>query len=175
MSRQPICNLPLLGDRLARKVTRPATERPAPCRRGILSGKLSEENVEAFRRAIEAANRQDVDAFLANCDPEVEWPRPAILMSLGGEAKVYRGHEGVREVLDDVFEVFAELQLELSEIRDLGDRIVAIGQLRPRGAESGAETVAELGYVVDFKNRKAVRMQTYLDPKEALEAAGLSE
>jgi SnoaL-like domain len=74
---------------------------------------MSEENVEAFKRAIEAANRQDVEGFLANCDPEVEWPRPAILMSLGGEAKVYRGHEGVREVLADVFEVFAELQLEL--------------------------------------------------------------
>jgi ketosteroid isomerase-like protein len=135
---------------------------------------MSEENVEAFKRAIEAANRQDVEGFLANCDPEVEWSRPAILGSLGGEAKVYRGHEGVREVLADVFEVFAELHLELSEIRDLGDRIFAIGRLRPRGTESGAETEAELGYIVDFKNHKAVRLQTYLDPSEALEAAGLS-
>jgi hypothetical protein len=65
---------------------------------------MSQENVEAFKRAIEAANRQDVEGFLANCDPEVEWPRPAILMSLGGEAKAYRGHESVREVLRDVFE-----------------------------------------------------------------------
>jgi ketosteroid isomerase-like protein len=96
-------------------------------------------------------------------------------MSLGGEAKVYRGHEGVREVLADVFEVFAELQLELSEIRDLRDRIFAIGRLRPRGTESGAETEAELGYIVDFKNHRAVRLQTYLDPREALEAAGLRE
>jgi ketosteroid isomerase-like protein len=136
---------------------------------------MSQENVEAFKRAIEAANRQDVESFLANCDPEVEWPRPAILMSLGGDAKVYRGHEGVREVLEDVYEVFAELHLEFSEIRDLEDRVVAIGGLRPRGTESGIETVAALGYVVDFKDHKAVRIQTYLDPKEALEAAGLRE
>jgi ketosteroid isomerase-like protein len=94
-------------------------------------------------------------------------------MSLGGEAKVYRGHEGVREVLEDVFEVFAELHLEISEIRDLEDRIVAIGCLRPRGAGSGAEAVSELAYIIDFKNHKAVRLQTYLDPREALEAAGL--
>jgi hypothetical protein len=89
---------------------------------------MSQENVGAFKGAIEAANHQDVEAFLAHCDPEVEWPRPAILMSLGGEAKVYRGHEGVREVLEDVFEAFAELHLEISEIRDLEDRIVAIGR-----------------------------------------------
>jgi ketosteroid isomerase-like protein len=136
---------------------------------------MSRENVEAFKRAVEAANRRDIEGFVALCDPEVEWPRPAILMALGGGAEVYRGHEGVREVLGDVFEVFAELHLEISEIRDLEDRLVAIGRLRPRGAESGAETVAALGYVVDFKNHRAVRIRTYLDPEEALEAAGLSE
>ena len=46
---------------------------------------------------------------------------------------MYRGHEGVREVLGDVFEVFAELHLEISEIRDLEDRIFATGRIRPRG------------------------------------------
>jgi hypothetical protein len=65
--------------------------------------------------------------------------------------------------------------LEIPEIRDLGDRIFAIGCLRPRCTESGAEPESELGYLVDFKNHKAVRLRTYLDPKEALEAAGLRE
>lgn len=32
-----------------------------------------------------------------------------------------------------------------------------------------------IGYVVDFKNGKAVRYRDYFDPNEALEAAGLSE
>jgi hypothetical protein len=31
------------------------------------------------------------------------------------------------------------------------------------------------GTVADMKNGKAVRIWTYLDPQEALEAAGLSE
>ena len=38
-------------------------------------------------------------------------------------------------------EAFAESHMEFPEIRDLGDRIVAIGRLRARGRESGAETV----------------------------------
>ena len=54
-------------------------------------------------------------------------------MLLGGEAKAYRGHESVREVLGDVFEVFAELHLEISEIRDREDRIFAIGRIHPSG------------------------------------------
>ena len=30
-------------------------------------------------------------------------------------------------------------------------------------------------YLIDYKNAKAVRVRSYLDPQEALEAAGLSE
>jgi len=30
---------------------------------------------------------------------------------LGGEATVYRGHDGYREFIRDVFEVFAEIQI----------------------------------------------------------------
>jgi hypothetical protein len=36
-------------------------------------------------------------------------------------------------------------------------------------------TESALAVVVDFRNDKAIRVRTYLDPKEALEAAGLSE
>jgi hypothetical protein len=34
---------------------------------------MSQENVEAFKWAIEAYNRRDIDAFLEEIDPEVEW------------------------------------------------------------------------------------------------------
>jgi hypothetical protein len=63
---------------------------------------MSQENVEAFKRTIEAANRQDVEALLEEVDPEVEWPHPAFHVALGGEATVYRGHEGVRKVFQDL-------------------------------------------------------------------------
>ena len=47
--------------------------------------------------------------------------------------------------------------------------------IRTRGRESGAETRSPLGTVVDFKNGKAILVRTFLDTREALEAAGLSE
>jgi ketosteroid isomerase-like protein len=103
-----------------------------------------------------------------------EW-HPGIPALLEGKATVYRGHEGVRELWRDLTESFAEIQIEYSEIRDLGDRVLAIGRFRARGKESGAETESPWAYLVQFKNGKAIRIWTYLDPKEALEAAGLSE
>ena len=135
---------------------------------------MSEENVVAFERAVDAFNRRDIEAVLEELDPEVEW-HPAFQVLLGGEATVYRGHEGYREFIRDSLEVFPEFQVEYSEVRDLGDRLLAIGYLRARGKESGAETESPVGYVVEFKNGKGVRVREYLDPKEALEAAGLEE
>jgi ketosteroid isomerase-like protein len=135
---------------------------------------MSQENVETFKRAVEAFNRRDINAVLEELDPEVEW-HPLFHLLLGGEATVYRGHEGYREFVHDVFEVFAEIQIEYSEVRDLGDRLLAIDRLRVRGKESGAETESPVGYIVDVKNGKAVRVIERLDPKEALEAAGVEE
>jgi ketosteroid isomerase-like protein len=135
---------------------------------------VSRENVEAFKRAIEANNRQDVDAVLEELDPDVEWHSglPALL---GGAATVGWGHEGARELARDVYEAFAVFHLEFSEIRELDDRIVAIGRVRARGRESGTEAESPWNYVVRFKNGKAVLIRTYLDLNEALQAVGLSE
>jgi ketosteroid isomerase-like protein len=133
---------------------------------------MSQENVEAFKRAIQAYNRRDIDAFLEEIDPEVEW-HGALQALLESEATVYRGHEGVRQWVRDIDEALADIRLELPEIRDLGDRIVAIGRLLARGKASGAETESPFGCVVEWKNGKATRLLSFLSQAEALEAAGL--
>jgi SnoaL-like domain len=58
---------------------------------------MSQENVDQFMRGLEASNRRDIEALLDTLDPEVEWS-PAFPVLLGGESKVYRGHDGVREM-----------------------------------------------------------------------------
>ncbi len=135
---------------------------------------MSQENVEAFKRAIDAYNRRDIDAVLKEIDPEVEW-LGAVQTLVEGKAKVYRGHAGVRQWVRDIDETLADIRLEFFEIRDLGDRLVASGRLRARGKASGAETESPFACVVDSKNGKATRVLSFLDPKEALEAAGLTE
>ena len=135
---------------------------------------MSEEDVETFKRGVDALNRRDVEALLEVLDAEIEW-HSAVLRGLAGEQTVYRGHEGIREFFRDVFDAFVEIDTEYSEIRDLGGRIVAMGRVRVRGRESGAENESPIGSVTDVRGGKATRVQTYLDHAEALEAAGLSE
>ena len=135
---------------------------------------MSQENVEAFKRFADANNRRDVEALLAELDAEVEW-QSAVLGSLGGETTVHRGHDGVREMLRDLYGAFSEFRVEFSVIRDLGDRVFASGRWITRGEESGVETTPPLASVVDFKDGKAIRVRSYLDPGDALQAAGLSE
>ncbi len=135
---------------------------------------MSQENVDQAHRAADAYGRRDIDAILEELDPEVEW-HSALSTVLSGEATVYKGHDGVREWFRELDDAFDEIHVEYSEIRELGDRVVAIGRIRTRGRESGAETKSPLAAVSDLRNGKAVRVRTYLDPKEALEAAGLEE
>src|SRR4051812_7098520 len=84
-----------------------------------------------------------------------------------------RGHEGVREWVRDLYETLSEFHADYQEILDLGDRTFGIGVVRGRGTASAAEIESPHGTVVEFKDSKGIRIRTYLDPKEALEAAGL--
>ena len=92
-----------------------------------------------------------------------------------GAMRCIGGHEGVREFLREIWEVLADTRFDFPDIREVGDKIVAIGHLRGRGEASGVETETPFGYVVEYENGKARLVRAYLDPKEALEAAGLEE
>jgi ketosteroid isomerase-like protein len=136
---------------------------------------MSQENVEAFNRALEAGNRRDLDAMMRELHAEVEW-HAGFASQLTGEATVYRGSEGVREgLMRDIFASFDELRFESSEIRDLGDRVLSIGFMHARGTESGVEIESPWAYLVRFEDGKAIWIGAYTDVGQALEAAGLSE
>ena len=91
---------------------------------------MSQESIELVHRAIDAINRREIESALETLDPEVEW-YPGLAASLGGEATVYRGREECRELFQDYLEAFTDI--EFSEIRDLGDRVLAVGQMHGHG------------------------------------------
>ena len=138
---------------------------------------MSQENVEVVRARVGRLqpNRRDVGGMLAELHREIEW-YPWLQIQIGGEAAVYRGHEGVRQGIQELEEAFSEIEAEQTEkMRDLGERVVAIGHLRGRGNESGAITESAIAWIVEFKGAKVIRVREYLDPKKALEAVGLQE
>jgi ketosteroid isomerase-like protein len=140
---------------------------------------MSQANLEAFKRGIDAYNRRDIDALLEELDPDVEW-HPALAVLLGGKQTVFRGHEGVRESIREEDDALAVYQPEVSEIRDLGTRVLAIGRIRARGKESGVQIESPFFILTESRGEegKATRatcLKTYLDRKQAFEAAGLRE
>jgi len=134
---------------------------------------VSQEHVESFKRALDAYNRRDVEAMAQELDPEIEW-HSAISILLSGESTVYRGHEGIRDLFREFDDVLTEIHVVYSEIRDLGDRVLAMGHIWTRGRDSGVETESRIALVSDISNGKTTWIHSYLDPHEALEAAGLS-
>ncbi len=88
---------------------------------------MSQQNIESLKRGFAAVGRLDGESMLEECDPEIEF-RPKFQVMLGGKAAVYWGHDGVREAFRDLYGALAWIRPEITEVRDLGDRIVALGR-----------------------------------------------
>jgi ketosteroid isomerase-like protein len=136
---------------------------------------MSQENMEIARRCFDAWNRDDLDGFLAEIDPEVVW-HTAIEGSAEGDDTAYRGHDGVRQIWKDYRgEVFSRMELWETEVIDLSDSVLRLGRLTVTGRTSGVEMESEFAQHVVMRDGLIVSSRDYLNQAEALEAAGLSE
>jgi ketosteroid isomerase-like protein len=136
---------------------------------------MSQENVEVVRRALEAWQRDDLDAWLSRLDPAVEW-YPALEGLVEGVGSAYRGMEGMRELWTAYRNGLADFRVELQGLRDVGDdRVVLLVHFWWRGPASGIELDSPAGLVMTVRGGKVIRSMDYLTHEEALKAAGLEE
>ena len=56
-----------------------------------------------------------------------------------------------------------------------GDRVVGLGRIHVCGREGGLELDSATGWVFELRGGKVVRAEGFLNPADALEAAGLTE
>lgn len=134
---------------------------------------MSHENVETVRGMLEAWNRVDFEGWVAAAHPEAEWSS-AIVRQVEGPETVYRGLTAFRRFWDD-WHALWDLSIEPTDIRDLGDTVVALARATTKGKAGGVEVEQGIGYVVEFEDGLVRRVRAYLSPEEALEAAGLTE
>jgi ketosteroid isomerase-like protein len=133
---------------------------------------MSEENGEVLRRGVAAFNERDEGAIDDLFTEDFEFiPYLAALV----ETTTYRGRDGLRQYFEDAEAAWENFDVGVDEIRDLGDRVIAFGEIHGRGRGSGLEARVSLAWVVDFHEGKMRRLQSYGDKSDALEAAGLSE
>ena len=129
------------------------------------------ENVDLVVRLLEAFEGGDMETMLSCLDQKAEL-HSAIVG--GAEGSIYHGHDGFRSWYANSYETFESFSFDWSEFRDLGDRVLALGQMQARGRESGVELDSPMGWVLAVQHGKVVRAQGFLNRNDALTAAGLT-
>jgi ketosteroid isomerase-like protein len=124
-------------------------------------------NADKFRLAIEAVNRNDIDAALQYVDPKVEWRAPAVMP----DTQTYHGHDGVRAWRATMEEAFEQLRLEpRGEFRELDDVHVLVPiRASGRGRESGVEVDVSF-YMLGTGRDLLARMEFFPSEDAALAA-----
>ena len=131
---------------------------------------MSEENVEVVRRAYEAWNAGDMDAFRELCDPDVivrtpeGWPEPGPFV---GREAFMRWCEQLRQTWD------ADALEPIGDFIDAGDR-VAVRQIW-RNTGYGPEANMEMTWVGTVRKGRIFGIEFFWDHAKALEAVGVSE
>jgi len=135
---------------------------------------MSQENVEIVRRIAQVWNQggwqRVADAGLLQEDVEYHddagWPEAR--STVGVSALVQR----FEEVLESLGR---DSKVEIEELVDAGEHVVAIFRFRGTAPASGLPHDYRWGYVYRVRDGQVDYMQAYLQPEQALEAAGLAE
>ena len=138
---------------------------------------MSEENVALVRRTLEEFNRGGAAAVISGGFLSNEIVFDASRSGIPGLGTI-RGRDEVRAFFEeDWFSAFPfeEWEIHIDEPIDHGNQVIFTSRQRGRGASSGATTALELGNIFTVRNGEIVRMEIFVPPEAALEAAGLSE
>jgi ketosteroid isomerase-like protein len=130
---------------------------------------VSQENVDAFLRDLEAFQRGDFETWIANFAEDGEFiPRRTRIQGS------YRGRAGLREFLADNVENFDLFRPKYDFVHGVGDRVIALGKTRLRGKGGGVEIEVPSALVLTFRDGKVVKFEDFGDKRKALEAVGVS-
>jgi ketosteroid isomerase-like protein len=132
---------------------------------------MSQENVDRLRQAFE--HFIATGEFSGAYAPDFVWD----MSTFQGwpERQTYEGIEGARQFMADWREAWDDWDLDLEDLRDAGDSVVAILRQRGRSKVTGLTVEMHFAQVWQIRNGEYVRMRMYASSAEALEAAGLGD
>jgi ketosteroid isomerase-like protein len=142
---------------------------------------MSAENVELVRK-LHPTDVDLVDLFVRG-DPENfgmdrdlfedDFEVQFLAESAGREQPTVHGVEGLLEAWRDWLQPWASYHLEVEELIDAGDEVVAPVRVRARTAHDGVAVEHAPAAVWTIRNGKIAAIRFYLDRQEAMQAAGL--
>src|ERR671914_59566 len=132
---------------------------------------MSQENVEIVRAGFDAFSRGDMPAMLELVDPSIVFtPIPD-----APDVEDFHGHEGLLQGIAQTTDIWEDFSVELREMRDFDDHVLASFRWSGRGPSSGIEVEVDVCARITVREGKLVRWQFFASEQQALEAAGLSE
>jgi ketosteroid isomerase-like protein len=134
---------------------------------------MSRENVEIVRRAVALIRPFDESLGGSRVGTNLLDPAFEVHDHDSPDQDVLKGDAGFLRWIDDWDAM--EWTLEPEEFIDAGERVVVLARLSARGKASGVPLVRRDGMVWTVRDGKAVRLDYFNNPTEALEAAGLRE
>jgi len=132
---------------------------------------MSRENVQTFRRAIDAFNDGDMElvASVLDSDSEWDWSR-----SIGPDRAIYRGPSEIVGFWEEFTSGFDAVRIEIEDIVEAGDQLVA-AVLSVMSGRDGIEVEARNAWLVTLRDGRLARLEMFQAKHEALQAAGLGE
>lgn len=134
------------------------------------SGPMSQENIERVRRAYEAFNRGDLDNAVADFAVDSEYIATG---AIPGAEGVYRGPEGFKQFFHWLLDDFDDVRVEVHDLIDAGDHVLAGITNRGRGKRSGAIASWHVWQLWTLRDGEFVRGEGFTSTEDALKAAGL--
>ena len=131
---------------------------------------MSQENVDLAHQAYHAFNRRDLASLLALVDADAEAvPRLAAMEG------VFQGHEGIRRWWAHLLAAWPDYQVEIVEVRDLGQITLGNVEVAGHAADSGIAVRQTAWHVWRWRRKKAVWFGFFPTEASALEAVRLQE
>jgi uncharacterized protein len=128
---------------------------------------MSRQGTELVRRSFEAWNANDWPALEAAYDPDViadppeGWP----------EGEAAHGWEAVRVQFKRLKDAWENERVQVDEIEEVGDRVLAQFRWVGRGKASGVDVAEPLWALFTVRDARIVRLKYFLSRSNAVEAA----
>ena len=111
------------------------------------------------RSALEAWNRGDIDAGCRHAAEDVAWLEVSGRPESQGSEQV--GRDRMRQGLESLFEAWDTYHLDVEQVHDVGDRVLAIVREVATGRASGVEIDGRWGYLMTVEDGEIVRVEAY--------------
>jgi ketosteroid isomerase-like protein len=127
---------------------------------------VSSERIQVAQTLWDAWQRGDAAAMFELIDPEIV----SIQLPEQVDVRPYYGHEGVREVMEDWIGTWEDWEVELLDLREVGESVVLSLHQRGRGKGSGVAMEWNVWFVWQVRAGRVARWQMFSSEREALAA-----